>query len=992
MKTLPCLVLAFGFLSAPFNPSAGQTVAALDAGSFLGRPSEQAAIQLPFGAKISGTVFGDVNKNGVRETGEPGLAGWKLYLSGIHSDSVLSDSGGHYIFGTLTPGSYSVREQVQPGWTQTAPGPPGSYSVLIVPADTSNHTGNDFGNHLPLLVAESYIGDDGTGRLTGTGGVWHFDTLSTAQRNTPLNCENTIRTGAGEMLTMQGWTPDSASTVSPQIRNFEATYGVSPQPDVGGGVLTFFQNGGGYAPHQRSVALSPVIDLVALGVTSFDQLELVFDYFADAGSDSLRLVVTTRFFAGSWRDTTDDLSTPSMGGENTKKVPLPVPKNATKVQVGVGVQNNTANTQPAKGPAVDKAAVKAKADEPIKYKYVPDISQDDSNWCQPSAFANCLIWWSQHGYDTIAPKTGTQAEKNTAVQLALVESCLTKGRHDVGVVDFLNAKGVYKGKKSQVPKPLEMVRKMNRDLKKEAKWRFLKEQFSAGNDVVLRVQWYNKKDALLGSNAAHYVTMAALKDSANKKAIWVANPWGVSHHTVDSSNRDEAYIKLDVALNADSTVRLYDQDLVKNAEGIDSASYCCVQDICVIRPYTPKQNAQLARAGFHSSASTSALTADSTTYSYTFSNDGPGAVNFVVITLEVPYRSVQSPPGWNWTPLPVQYPGFEGLCSFTIASQGIAWYTSSNPVPAGDSLSGFMFTTSSLYPNSDDGLVTYTESDSADGVFRLAGGPAFRVATVSYAVSDGWNLVSVPVSASDQSKSKLFPTAISPAFTYQGSYVVHSVLANGVGYWLKFQGAQAVTVTGMPVRRDSIAVTKGWNMIGSIDSSVAVTAVTSNPGGITTSPFFGYAGSYFVTDSIRPGKAYWVRTGAAGQLIISASGTASPAARIRIVPGPDLPPPPPGETGANKTAGIPGEFALHQNYPNPFNPATVIRYDLAEDSKVVLKIFNVYGQLVRTLVDGIESAGYKSVGLATGNLASGVYFYRLQAGKFADVKKMLLTK
>jgi hypothetical protein len=98
---------------------------------------------------------------------------------------------------------------------------------------------------------------------------------------------------------------------------------------------------------------------------------------------------------------------------------------------------------------------------------------------------------------------------------------------------------------------------------------------------------------------------------------------------------------------------------------------------------------------------------------------------------------------------------------------------------------------------------------------------------------------------------------------------------------------------------------------------------------------------------------------------------------------------------------IPKEFALHQNYPNPFNPTTIIKYQLPIESHVTLKIYNILGQEVITLVDEIQDAGFKSVewnpSTSSGQgLASGVYFYRLMAespGKsFVAVKKLLLMK
>lgn len=89
---------------------------------------------------------------------------------------------------------------------------------------------------------------------------------------------------------------------------------------------------------------------------------------------------------------------------------------------------------------------------------------------------------------------------------------------------------------------------------------------------------------------------------------------------------------------------------------------------------------------------------------------------------------------------------------------------------------------------------------------------------------------------------------------------------------------------------------------------------------------------------------------------------------------------------------LPRHFALHQNYPNPFNPATTISFDLPEESIVTLKVFDILGQEVQTLLHQRKEPGRHYVNFDGTALASGVYFYRLKAGQFTAVKKMMLAQ
>jgi hypothetical protein len=89
---------------------------------------------------------------------------------------------------------------------------------------------------------------------------------------------------------------------------------------------------------------------------------------------------------------------------------------------------------------------------------------------------------------------------------------------------------------------------------------------------------------------------------------------------------------------------------------------------------------------------------------------------------------------------------------------------------------------------------------------------------------------------------------------------------------------------------------------------------------------------------------------------------------------------------------IPKEYKLEQNYPNPFNPSTTIKYSLPKESLVTLKIYNLLGEEVATLINTEQTIGIYEIDFDASNLSSGIYLYRIQAGDFVEMKKMILMK
>jgi hypothetical protein len=88
----------------------------------------------------------------------------------------------------------------------------------------------------------------------------------------------------------------------------------------------------------------------------------------------------------------------------------------------------------------------------------------------------------------------------------------------------------------------------------------------------------------------------------------------------------------------------------------------------------------------------------------------------------------------------------------------------------------------------------------------------------------------------------------------------------------------------------------------------------------------------------------------------------------------------------------PSSFELKQNYPNPFNPTTNIKFSMPENSFVTLKVFNVLGKEIKTLVEGNQQKGTYNISFDASNLPSGIYFYTLKTNNFVETKKMMLVK
>jgi hypothetical protein len=142
----------------------------------------------------------------------------------------------------------------------------------------------------------------------------------------------------------------------------------------------------------------------------------------------------------------------------------------------------------------------------------------------------------------------------------------------------------------------------------------------------------------------------------------------------------------------------------------------------------------------------------------------------------------------------------------------------------------------------------------------------FSIYLMQFDVFTGWNLISVPILSEDMSKTFLFPTAVSPAYGYDNGYNIVDTLRNEVGYWVKFNSNETISLHGNYVTQNTINVVSGWNLIGPFDETIDISSITTQPPDIIISPFFGFGGGYYIANTLEPGFGYWIKTNSSGSI------------------------------------------------------------------------------------------------------------------------------
>jgi len=215
--------------------------------------------------------------------------------------------------------------------------------------------------------------------------------------------------------------------------------------------------------------------------------------------------------------------------------------------------------------------------------------------------------------------------------------------------------------------------------------------------------------------------------------------------------------------------------------------------------------------------------------------------------------------------------------------------------------------------------------------------------------------------------------------------------AEGIGMSIALDGAQA----GIP---SATGKGTGWAVIDSSSARIKWNATVTGLTSKLTAAHFHYAGTVHATPftdssssgiwSAVPDTVIRLFLKAGSYMNVHTSTNTGGEIRGTVKLGNGIV----TSVGSQNSSALPEKFALEQNYPNPFNPSTVIAYQLPITNRITLKVYDVIGREVATLVNEIKEAGYYSATFNASKLSSGVYFARLQSGNVVQMKKLLLVK
>jgi hypothetical protein len=397
--------------------------------------------------------------------------------------------------------------------------------------------------------------------------------------------------------------------------------------------------------------------------------------------------------------------------------------------------------------------------------------------------------------------------------------------------------------------------------------------------------------------------------------------------------------------------------------------------------------------------------------SYTFSNITSNHTIFVKFLQSYSTLSLNINSGWNMISVPL-----------TVID-----YKKTELLPSSSSNAYTFLSAYVVRDTLQNGLGYWLKFPSADEIVFTGD---MRISD-SVIVNSGWNMIgsiSIPIKANNILTSEGISIS-SPFFGYQNGYYLTDSIKSGSAYWVKVSGSGKIYFnSGSGLAKENASHLNKLEMLNKIIITDAagssqtlyfgVDADASFPidyFGLPPSPPKGVFDVRYssqravelhksiiekpeifpitISSAVFPITISWdvqkrnsdVYELSAGDNVIDLTGIGSKEYSVENIKSISL-------KARNKKI-VPAEFILGQNYPNPFNPTTQITFSVDKTSRTTLEIFNLLGQKVVTLYDGIAETGtYYTVKFEAINLTSGIYFYKLQSEQKTDIKKLLLLK
>ncbi|MBD3377752.1 choice-of-anchor D domain-containing protein [candidate division KSB1 bacterium] len=351
------------------------------------------------------------------------------------------------------------------------------------------------------------------------------------------------------------------------------------------------------------------------------------------------------------------------------------------------------------------------------------------------------------------------------------------------------------------------------------------------------------------------------------------------------------------------------------------------------------------------------------------------------------------------------------------------WFTQEPPASIDPGSSGsFKVTFSPLDTGVRNATVTlYNNTPTHPYTFAITGQTNSSATTTFDFSTAGWYLISLPVIPANTTVDELFADvtpydglAWDPAGGVNGEYVRVSTISPslaGMGFWILVETPGSVQVSGTPVFDYQKNLVQGWHTMGS-------TLLECDP---SAAPAIAFANDYFlayeyntsgipfwdVVSFYEATKGYWTYAydpcdltaharQASGAVSSKHSGEPLIASSLQLSP-PPMPTLSILTSVEDKGQQLPDEFELLQNYPNPFNPTTMIRYAIPKQTDVNIKIYNIRGEWVTTLVDDVQTAGYYHVIWNATDayyqpVSAGLYLIRFTTDDYQQSIKAIITK